>query len=203
MFQLKSNVCDSNFQFDDEFKRLVRQQNRAHRIKERMIVDAVQLVLKWREISDRSSLSKITLKEGAEIVGVAKKSLDDYLLQFRLGRKYGFDFTKHVNSKIGVLRTFNKRMKKIHKEGKFSAGRKRKEDEENYTSMIIKILQEMNATPQTNSIESDLNDSKLSEKIDPSHVQDYDIKKDSSPSDSYRNDIFITPNSQEPEAPEN
>lgn len=121
------------------------------RIKERMIEDAVYLVLKWRQLSEQTTGKKVTLKEGADIVGVAKKSLDDYLLQLRLGRKYGFDFSKYGNSKIGVLRTFNKTMKKKTKEGKFMPGRKKKEEEEDYTEMIQNIIsdiQNVNAEPQ-------------------------------------------------------
>jgi len=34
--------------------------------------------------------------------------LDDYLLQLRFGKKFGFDFEKHRESKVGVLRSFVK-----------------------------------------------------------------------------------------------
>jgi hypothetical protein len=34
-------------------------------------------------------------------VGIAKKTLDDYLLQIRNGKKYGFNFNEKVNAKIG------------------------------------------------------------------------------------------------------
>ena len=49
-------------------------------------------------------------------MGVAKKTLDDYLLQIRCGKKYGFNFNTNVNSKIGELRAFVRDAKK--KEGK-------------------------------------------------------------------------------------
>lgn len=134
--------------FDKQLKSLQKDQTKGTRIKERKIEDAVVLVLKWRQLTD------VTLKQGAEIIGVAKKSLDDYLLQLRLGRKYGFDFNKHWNSKIGILRSFNRRMKKKLKEGKFLAGRKRKDEEENYSLMIEKIIQEMHR-PRSITLESD------------------------------------------------
>lgn len=41
------------------------------------------------------------LEQAATEVGVAKKTLDDYLLQIRCGKKYGFNFNSNVNSKIG------------------------------------------------------------------------------------------------------
>jgi len=42
---------------------------------------------------------------------MSKKSLDDYLLQLRFGKKYGFNFNKHKDDKIGVLRQFVKKFK--------------------------------------------------------------------------------------------
>ena len=43
------------------------------------------------------------------MVGISKKSLDDYLLQLRLGRKYGFNFNQNKTKKVGILRAFVKR----------------------------------------------------------------------------------------------
>lgn len=145
----KNNESLPTIDFDGEFTKLLKQQDRITRIKERMIEDSVLLVLRWRQLSEQRQDQKITLKQGAEIIGVAKKSLDDYLLQLRLGCKYGFDFKLHSSSKIGVLRTFNRTMKKNHKEKKFSAGRKRKDEEEDYTRMIRSIITEMHGSTGT------------------------------------------------------
>ena len=46
------------------------------------------------------------------MVGMSKKSLDDYFYQLRLGEKYGFDFKSHLHDKVGVLRNYVKEMKK-------------------------------------------------------------------------------------------
>lgn len=46
---------------------------------------------------------------------MSKKSLDDYLLQLRFGKKYGFDFSKHKNDKVGKLRYFVKEQKSAAK----------------------------------------------------------------------------------------
>ena len=59
---------------------------------------------------------------------MSKKSLDDYLLQLRFGKKYGFNFQEHKNDKVGVLRSFVKSKKN---ESKKAGGAKAKE-----TSMI-------------------------------------------------------------------
>lgn len=44
-------------------------------------------------------------------VGISKKSLDDYLLQLKFGRKLGFDFEKYKDERVGVLRKFVKQNK--------------------------------------------------------------------------------------------
>ena len=40
--------------------------------------------------------------------------MDDYLLQLRFGRKYGFNFQAHKDDKVGILRSYVKRMKSYH-----------------------------------------------------------------------------------------
>ena len=59
-------------------------------------------------------------------MSVSKKSLDDYLLQLRFGKKFNFDFQKHKNDKVGTLREFVKKMKA---EDKKSEDKKRSWDE--------------------------------------------------------------------------
>jgi len=56
-------------------------------------------------------LQRWSLEDAAKKVNVSKKSLDDYLLQLRFGKKFGFDFEKHRESKVGVLRSFVKEEK--------------------------------------------------------------------------------------------
>lgn len=45
------------------------------------------------------------------MVGLPKKSLDDYYYQLRLGQKYNFDFKTHFYDGIGCLRNFLKEKK--------------------------------------------------------------------------------------------
>jgi hypothetical protein len=54
---------------------------------------------------------KWSLEEAAIEVGITKKSLDDYLLQLRFGRKFGYDFEANKLSKVGELRQFVKQEK--------------------------------------------------------------------------------------------
>jgi hypothetical protein len=82
--------------FETDYQNFTKPRIRTPRIKERMIEDSVFIVLRWRKLNEKDQYPKITLKRGAEIIGVAKKSLDDYLLQLRLGCRYGFDFKRHA-----------------------------------------------------------------------------------------------------------
>jgi len=60
---------------------------------------------------DRPEGRRVSLDEAARLVGVSKKSLDDYLLQLRFGKKFGFDFDSKRNEKVGILRLFVKKAK--------------------------------------------------------------------------------------------
>ena len=46
------------------------------------------------------------------MVGISKKSLDDYYYQLRLGEQYEYEFNENINQKIGALRNFVKSHKK-------------------------------------------------------------------------------------------
>ena len=83
------------------------------RAKERKIGYIIKKVYLWKKlyegIVDRNGLKiKMTLQDAAEKVSISKKSLDEYLNQIRFGKALGFDFNKHRNDKVGVLRGFVK-----------------------------------------------------------------------------------------------
>ena len=101
---------------------------RAKRTKERTIADIIEKVSNWRKLyngvlvpSDNpdkeGELQRWSLEEAAGKVGVSKKSLDDYLLQLRFGKKFGFDFEINRDSKVGILRLFVKQEKEKIKGG--------------------------------------------------------------------------------------
>lgn len=79
-------------------------------MRERTIAEIVARVALWRslyngKIHEKSGqLVRYNFWAGARKIGISKKSLDDYLLQIRSGKKLGFDFKAHKTSKIGVLR---------------------------------------------------------------------------------------------------
>ena len=87
------------------------------RPKERKISYVINKVMEWRKlytgmIDDNGIIKKYSLEEAADMVGMSKKSLDDYMLQLRLGKRYGFDFQENKDNKIGMLRTFIKECRK-------------------------------------------------------------------------------------------
>ncbi|CAD8098768.1 unnamed protein product [Paramecium sonneborni] len=88
-------------------------QKQCRRTKERRIGYIIEKVAKWREyyngITIDGESKRFTLEEAAQKVNISKKSLDDYLLQIRYGRKFGFNFNEHKNEKVGVLRAFVKK----------------------------------------------------------------------------------------------
>ena len=101
----------------------------AKRTKERTIEEVIQKVNLWRRLYNGvikdGVLQRQSLEVAAQKVGVSKKSLDDYLMMLRFGKKYNFDWQKHKQSKIGVLRAFVKQKKeqdkKTDKTGKYSS----------------------------------------------------------------------------------
>ena len=80
--------------------------NKKLRAKEATIADIIQKVALWRWIYNENY--EYSFQDAAAKVGVAKKSLDDYLLQINRGKKLKFDFIKHQHDKVGVLRKWCK-----------------------------------------------------------------------------------------------
>jgi len=57
----------------------------------------IDKVLKWRELyagvgENAIEGQKVSLEDGAKLVNISKKTLDDYLSQIKKGKKYGFNF---------------------------------------------------------------------------------------------------------------
>ena len=113
--------------------------------RERKIGYIIEKVYAWRKLyngykDDNNKFIKYSLDEAAEKINVSKKSLDDYLLQIRLGRKMGFNFDDNKNEKIGTLRAFVEEKKKenniniIKKERKPRKKKTKKENKEQKNS---------------------------------------------------------------------
>ena len=99
--------------------------------RERKIGYIIEKVYAWRKLyngyrDDNNKFIKYSLEEAAKKINVSKKSLDDYLLQIRLGRKSGFNFDDNKNEKIGVLREYVEKYKKENENLKEKKPRKKK-----------------------------------------------------------------------------
>jgi hypothetical protein len=95
-------------------KKEVNKNQKDKRTKERKIEFIVEKVNAWRRLyngfyNENGEYTRYSLDQAAKMVGISKKSLDDYLLQLRLGRKYGFNFNQNKTKKVGILRAFVKR----------------------------------------------------------------------------------------------
>ena len=77
----------------------------SRREKERVIGAVILKVMEWHRLYIQEG---ITLEKGATMVGISKKSLDDYFLQLRIAQANGFNFNEHKDDKIGIMRLFNK-----------------------------------------------------------------------------------------------
>lgn len=108
---LEKSVSNTNFRLSRNNSKI---DKKAKRTKERKIGYIIEKVNTWRKLyngfrDEFNKFTKFSLDEAAKQIGISKKSLDDYLLQLRLGRKFGFDFNANKISKVGVLRSFVKK----------------------------------------------------------------------------------------------
>ena len=107
---------DGKVRLDDVEKKSMSQRN-----KERSVGFIVEKVCIWRKLyngfnDEHGHFVKYTLDQAADKLDISKKSLDDYLLQLRLGKKYGYDFNLNKDKKVGHLRNYIKDQKKLHPE---------------------------------------------------------------------------------------
>lgn len=82
------------------------------RRRERRIEYIIEKVYLWRKLLNGFCKNEVFLKfdskKAAKIVGVSKKSLDEYTKLLRKGRKFNYDFNKNRNKRISHLKNFIK-----------------------------------------------------------------------------------------------
>jgi len=84
------------------------------------IKEVISKVCAWRRLwvgvtNENGDFQRYSLDEAAKIVKISRKSLDDYLLQLRMGKRYGYDYKNNKNAQIGSLRRFNRKTKAVQK----------------------------------------------------------------------------------------
>ena len=124
---LRMDVNEEDFENIDESKQHNFFNSKSKRAKERKIGYIIKKVYMWKTLYNgfieedeegNKKRIKFTLEQAADKVGISKKSLDDYLIQLRIGKMFGFNFTEHKNDKVGVLRAFVKKHKAEYEERK-------------------------------------------------------------------------------------
>jgi hypothetical protein len=127
---LEPDSADSSLDHDSSAER------REGRSKERSIAETIELVKRWRELhlhGLNALRRRLNLQDAAKLVGVSKKSLDDYYCQLRLGEFYGFDFATHLHERMGVLRNFVKE----NKEQPTERDRKRRQNQKHPKNLRV------------------------------------------------------------------
>ena len=114
--EITLKISENESEKSDDSKLTKKSRRKTKRTKERKIKDVVDKVAQWRKLyigtyDENGTMVKYNLDKAADMVGIAKKTLDDYLLQIQAGRKYGFDFNKNSEAKIGMLRSYIKSAK--------------------------------------------------------------------------------------------
>jgi hypothetical protein len=98
-------------------------EGRQSKQKEKTIQEVIEKVALWRKLytgflDEGGEPVHMDLETSAGQIGIVKKTLDDYLLQIRNGKRYGFNFHKRRNEKIGELRSFVKEHKQADSKNK-------------------------------------------------------------------------------------
>jgi hypothetical protein len=77
----------------------------------------LQVIEQWRKLYLQFN-SKLTVNEGAEMIGISKRNLEFYIHTVKLGEKYQYPFESNLEKKIGELKKFlkQKSQEKKHQE---------------------------------------------------------------------------------------
>ncbi|CAD8053548.1 unnamed protein product [Paramecium primaurelia] len=122
------------------------------RVKERLVGDAIMKVHQWKMIllngipqSDGTTM-RLTLNKAAEIIGIPKKSLEDYNQLFKKVQLLT-DVNQFANEKMGVLRNYlrknSKRLKTILKNQKVQENKKAKQKNKNLDNSCLQDKSDM------------------------------------------------------------
>ena len=126
-FPLKQELIEEDIENIEDKKINNFINHKSKRAKERKIGYIIKKVFMWKTLyngiysTDENGNKikiKYTLEQAAAKAGISKKSLDDYLIQLRIGKFFNFNFTEHKNDKVGILRSFVKKHKQQYEKEK-------------------------------------------------------------------------------------
>ena len=75
----------------------------------------LQVIEQWRKLYLQYN-SKLSIGEGAEMIGISKRLLEVYIHSVKLGEKYQYPFEQNLDKKIGELKKFLKQKNDEKKE---------------------------------------------------------------------------------------
>ena len=113
---VKEEIEENNNSNNSTLSTLDKNQNNNKKIisrrRERRIEYIIEKVYLWRKLLNGFYKNEVFLKfdskKAAKIVGVSKKSLDEYTKLLRKARKFNYDFNKNRNKRISHLKNFIK-----------------------------------------------------------------------------------------------
>lgn len=91
-FDLSLDIENSNIKIKEKISKKIRR--------------VIEKVNEWRRQSQTINKGKYSKEEAAKIIGLKKKSLDDYLMYLRLGIVMSYDFTSNLDNKFGHLKKY-------------------------------------------------------------------------------------------------
>lgn len=107
---LRYDLYDQENELENNEKRksgLVINNIDSKRAKEKTIDYIIRKVFEWNEYRNETK-NKMSKIEAAYIVGLSKKTLDEYLFQIKEGHEHGFNFNKFKFYKVNTLRGYVK-----------------------------------------------------------------------------------------------
>ncbi|KAM3141868.1 hypothetical protein pb186bvf_005954 [Paramecium bursaria] len=107
------STCSSFLDQITDLNEETEKNDKSRQSKQRTLAEVVERVALWRRLysgfyDQNKQFIQMPLDKAADRVHIQKKTLDDYLLQIRYGKRYGFDFNKYQKEGISKLRQFVK-----------------------------------------------------------------------------------------------
>ncbi|CAD8107227.1 unnamed protein product [Paramecium sonneborni] len=131
------------------------------RVKERLVGDAILKVNQWKMILSNGipqqdgTTMRLTLNKAAEIIGIPKKSLEDYNQLFKKVQLLT-DVNQFANEKMGVLRNYlrknSKKLKKILKTQKVKENKKTIQKNKIQDNSVLQYLSDIKQNEEINEI---------------------------------------------------
>ncbi|CAI2370872.1 unnamed protein product [Moneuplotes crassus] len=108
---IKQEASETEMALDDPASEESKSSLQYSRERERTIRFVIEKTSTWKSLCNgverkNGTIKKYSLVEASKKVGLSRKTLVGYLLLLRQGKTHNFDFVKHIDARIGILRSF-------------------------------------------------------------------------------------------------